>query len=183
MTQSSESAGALRVLGIAFAVTAAILVVLRFEPRIAAAQRSLADAELLLHSDTIAFADAPLLRSERSALRKELGALLSGPPEATFMRELARLARRHHVRVLSTSFERVQSRRIAQQSQLDARLEHQNGMLSLEGSYANLLEAISDLPRGDALLSVGAPSIQRSATSLVAQIPVTLSTLPRGSRR
>jgi len=179
VTLLSETGGIFRALTIAFAATAAILITLRFEPRIAVAQRSLSDAELLLHSDEIAFADAPLLRSEQSALRRELGAILAGPPEAAFVHELARIARRRRVRVLSTSFERAQAPRIARGSSLDSRLEHQNGTLSLEGSYTSLLEAISDLSRGNALVSVGGPSIQRNATSLVAQIPVTLSELPR----
>jgi hypothetical protein len=46
--------------------------------------------------------------------------------------------------------------------------------LSLEGGYAELLGAIADLSRGDALVSVEIPTIRRSAVALVAEVPVTL---------
>jgi hypothetical protein len=171
----------MKALTVVLSLAAVLLTCLRFEPRIAVAQRARNDAGQMLRNDEVAFASAPLLRSERNALSREVGALLLGQPEATFVRDLARIVRRRHVRVVSTSFQHApEARKTPAASGSRMRMEREQGSLALEGSYASLLEAIADLSRGGALISVGTPSIRRSATALIALVPLTLFEPPRG---
>jgi len=181
MSVPAAADGATKAATLVLSLAAVLLICLRFEPRIAEAQRARNDASQLLRNDEVAFASAPLLRSERGALRREVGGLLVGQPEAAFVRDLARIARRRHVRVVSTSFQHApEVRKTTAAGGSRLRMEQEHGSLSLEGSYAGLLEAIADLSRGDALISVGTPSIRRDATALIALVPLTLFEPPRG---
>jgi hypothetical protein len=180
--------GLARTLTVALAATAALLVVLRFEPRIGALARSVSDGEALLRNDEVAFATEPQLRDERAGLRRTLRSFLTVPPETAFVRDLSRIARRRHVRILSSSFQRASEAGVPRSGGLrpgaplgaaagqppHGRMGELHAALSLEGGYADLLEAIADLSRGDALVSVETPTIRRSAVALVAEVPVTL---------
>jgi hypothetical protein len=182
MKLSTAPAGLTRVLTLAVALATVSSVVLSFEPRIAAVQLSLSDTEQLLHNDEIAFASTPLLRSERNALREQVGNLLIGQPEDAFVQDLGRIARRRRIRIVSTSFQRAPGvRRTETTRPARSRMDEEHGSLVLEGSYANLLEAIADLSRGNALVSVAEPSLRRSASSLISVVPLTLFEPPRES--
>ncbi len=180
MKFSSAPAGLRRGLTLAAMMATVLSVVLYFEPRIAAVQLSLSDTEQLLRNDEIAFASTPLLRSERNALREQVGKLVMGQPEDTFVQDLARIARLQRIRIVSTSFQRVPGvPRTGIMRPARPRMDEEHGSLVLEGSYANILEAIADLSRGNALVSVAEPSVRRSAGSLVSVVPLTLFEPPR----
>jgi hypothetical protein len=184
MKLSSAPAGLARGLTLAVTVATVLSVVFYFEPRIAAVQLSLSDTEQLLHNDEVAFANTPLLRSERNALREQVGKLLREQPEDTFVQDLGRIARRRRIRVVSTSFQRApqhapEVRGTGMTRPARRRMDEEHGSLVLEGSYANLLEAIADLSRGNALVSVAEPSVRRSANSLISVVPLTLFEPPR----
>ena len=108
---------------------------------------------------------------------------MDGQPETTFVRIASDIARRRRVRVLSTSFVRPQPRRSSLVPRVEASFERIPGTIALEGDYPNLLAAISDLSRGNALVAVGPPVLRRGDGSLVAQVPLTLSEATGTARR
>jgi hypothetical protein len=152
MTVPPVPDGPIKALTVILSLAAVLLVCLHFEPRIAMAQRARNDSDQLLRNDDVAFASASLLRSERNELLREVGGLLIGQPEAAFVRDLARIARRRHVRIVSSSFEHVpETHRTAATNAARPRMTEEHGSLALEGSYAALLEALFEPPRGAAL--------------------------------
>jgi hypothetical protein len=178
----SATPGFTSTLTFVFAATAVALVLLRFEPRLAAAQRRLADATQILRSDEVAFANVPELERQRAELSRRFGAVASGNAEAGFLRDLARIAARYRVRVVSTAFAAQDPDGASAASAVHRpSLGERHATVALEGDYRGLLEATAALSRGSELVAVRAPSLGRESGALVARIPVSLY-VPAASR-
>lgn len=160
-----------RIVTLLSAVASGSLAYLANEPLVVAAQARLDDERAELHSDAVAFAAAPRLRAERTALLRRYEPLFAQNAQAAFLRDLARIARMHHSALISTSVSE-DSANTANAAGDDFR--RTNLVLEVRGSYPNVLKCIAALSRGIDLVRVGLPTLRRAEDSVNATIPVTI---------
>jgi hypothetical protein len=123
----------------------------------------------MLRSDEVVFSAVPGLRLKRAELSKRYAGLFNENPEALFLRELGALAELRRVTVVSASL----STDPTDAARGGHVLFQQTAMqLELHGDYRALLNAISDLSRGTAVVDVGLPAIRRDGTALLATVPL-----------
>lgn len=179
MSRAIDVKRLVRIVAVLACVLAGCVVYVTFDPDATAASARVDRAELQLDSDRTAAYDIRALRNERDSLANQYAKLFEQNPEAVFIRALAADAARHGVTLVSTS----ESKNQATLSAGPVQSGEQSGpfaarqasvIVSLRGTYRNLLATIGELSIGPEIVRVDPPTLVRERASITATIPVTL---------
>jgi hypothetical protein len=122
-----------------------------------------------LHSDEVVLATRGAIERERARLYSRHRAVAEGEVQSSFLRQLAIVARRHSVRIISVDAATMPIAPVQRRSEA---LEQLPLHMEMRGTYRALLASLDELSRITDGVRVETPSFHWEGTTLGASVPV-----------